>query len=256
MRNARRFLDDDQWMIVGVGWITSMGELQEWDYDSRAKGSIRSYLWERSVCHSIRQSGDDGVLLPYHELLGRCEKDEDLDPTDYVAFVPSEYRGEFSYASEHVTPGSAIAALLSVKRALTAYSERLGDWAHQLKWIDHRLGKLWTLRGPYPGLGSVLSAMGVQYGYQLTYHCWERAGENGDPWPVLGALVRDPKAPLEDLGGQIRGFADTWKYLSSERGSKRLDFAKLLARFNITYDQGNTMVGPCSPKRSRAQARK
>ena len=238
-------LDDDQWMIIGVGRITSIGELQEWDYDSRTKGNIRSYLWERSVCHSIRQSSDDGVLLPYHELLSRCEKDEDLDPTDYLAFVPAEYRAEFSYASEHVTPGSAIAALLSVKQALTAYSERLGgDWGHQLRWIDHRLGELWTLRGPYPGLGSVLSAMGVQYGYQLAYHCWEKAGENGDPRPVLAALVRDSKASPEDLAGQIRGFGDTWKYLASERGSKRLDFAKLLARFNLTYEQATRWWDP------------
>ena len=81
------------------------------------------------------------------------------------------------------------------------------------KWIDHRLGELCTLGGTYPGLGSVLSAMGVQYGYQLAYHCWEKAGENGDPWPVLAALVGDPKASPDDLADQIRSFADTWKYL-------------------------------------------
>ena len=68
--------------------------------------------------------GGDGVLLPYHDLLLRCDNDPDLDPTDCIAFVPEEYRSEFSYASEHVASGSAIAALLSIKRALTAYSER------------------------------------------------------------------------------------------------------------------------------------
>ena len=87
-------------------------DLQEWDYDSPAKGSLRSYLWERSVRHSIRPDGGDGVLLPYHDLLSGCEKDTD-HPRDCIAFVPEEYRGEFSYASEHVVRGSAIAALLS-----------------------------------------------------------------------------------------------------------------------------------------------
>ena len=38
------------------------------------------------------------------------------------------------------------------------------EWAAQLRWIDQRLGELWNLRGPYPGLGSILCAMGVQYG--------------------------------------------------------------------------------------------
>lgn len=231
-------IDDDQWMIIGVGRITSMGELQEWDYDAPSKGSLRSYLWERSVCHSIRAEGGDGVLLPYHDLLSRCEKDPDLDPRDCIAFVPEEYRGEFSYASEHVMPGSAIAALLAVKEALSAYRDRFGgSWTSQLKWIDQRLGELWNLRGPYPGLGSILSAMGVEHGYQLAYYCWEKAGENADPWPVLAALVRNPKELPSDLRAQITGFAETWTYLASERGKRRLELAKLLARFNLTYNQ-------------------
>ena len=231
-------LDDDQWIIVGVGRITSIGQLQEWDYTAPEKDSLRSYLWERSVCHTIRSDGGDGVLLPYHDLLRRTEKDPDLDPRPCIAFVPTEYRGEFSYASEHVTPGSAIAALLSVREALTAYRDRFGgDWAQQLRWIDQRLGELWKLRGPYPGLGAVLCAMGVEHGYQLAYHCWELAGENGDPWSVLAALVRDPKALPGDLKGQVAGFSETWRYFASERGAKRLQFAKLLARYELTHDQ-------------------
>ena len=240
-------IDDDQWMIVGVGRITSVGELQEWDYDPPKNAPIRSYLWERSVCHGIRPSGGDGVLLPYHDLLSRCEKDPDIDPRDCIAFVPGEYRNEFSYASEHVTSTSAIAALLAVKEALTAYNGRFGgDWVAQLKWIDQRLGELWNLRGPYPGLGSVLCAMGVEYGYQLAYHCWETAGENGDPWPVLTALVKNPKTLPGDLKAQVTGFAETWKYLDSERGAKRLELAKLLARFDLTFEQAARWWDPAA----------
>ncbi|MDQ7251284.1 AAA family ATPase [Dongia sedimenti] len=231
-------IDDDQWMIVGVGRITSIGNLQEWDY-TLAKGvPIRSYLWERSVCHSIRPNGDDGVLLPYHDLLGRCERDPSLDPRDCIAFVPKEYRDEFSYASEHVATGSAIAALLSVKEALTAYDARFGgEWTAQLRWIDRRLGELWHLRGPFPGLGPVLCACGVEYGYQLAYHFLEQAGENGDPWPVLAALVQNPNSLPADLKAQVIGFADTWRFLESDRGAKRLSLIKLLARFDLTAGQ-------------------
>lgn len=240
-------IDDDQWMIVGVGRINSIGEIQEWDYEPSKHGGIRSYLWERSVCHGIRPDGSDGVLLPYHDLLARCEQDGDLDPRDCIAFVPEEYRAEFSYASELVASGSAIAGLLSVKEALTTYNERFGgDWAAQLKWIDQRLGELWSFRGPYPGLGSVLCAMGVEHGYQLAYHCWEKAGENCDPWPVLAALVKAPKELPRELKAQIDGFADTWKYLASERGKGRLAFAKLLARFNLTSDQAERWWDPAT----------
>jgi len=233
-------IDDDQWVIVGVGRITTIGDIQEWDYEPPQHAGIRSYLWERSVCHSIRPNGGDGVLLPYHDLLSRCERDTNLDPRDCLAIVPEEYRHEFSYASEHVTSASAIAALLSVKQALTSYNERFGGgWSRQFKWLDERLGELWHLRGPYPGLGSMLSAMGVEYGYQLAYYCWEKAGENGDPWPVLAKITRNPKELPEDLKAQATGFAETWNYLTSDRAQKRLALAKLLARFNLSLKQAS-----------------
>jgi ATP-dependent exoDNAse (exonuclease V) alpha subunit len=231
-------IDDDQWIIVGVGRITSIGEIKEWDYDPPKHDLIRSYLWERSVCHSIRDDSSDGVLLPYHDLLSHCGKDVDIDPRGCIAFVPPEYRAEFSYASEHIAPGSAIAALLSVKEALASYNEQFGgSWGQQFKWIDERLGELWNLRGPYPGFGSVLCAMGVEHGYQLAYHCWEKAGENGDPWPVLASVVKNPKELPAVLKSQVTGFADTWKYYASDPGKKRLELAKLLARFDINLTQ-------------------
>jgi len=231
-------IDDDQWVIVAVGRIKSIGDIQEWDYDPPRHSGLRSYLWERSVCHSIRPNGADGVLLPYHDLVQRCDRDTDVDPRDCLAMVPEEYRSEFSYASEHVTPASAIAGLLSVKQALTSYNETFGgEWAGQFKWLDERLGELWHLRGPYPGLGSMLSAMGVEYGYQLAYYCWEKAGENGDPWAVLGKLVQNPKELPADMKDQVTGFAETWQYLMSDRAQKRFALAKLLARFNLSLQQ-------------------
>ena len=199
---------------------------------------LRSYLWERSVGHTIRPDGKDGVLLPYHDLLKRCDNDPALDPSPYMAFIPDAYREEFLFASEHVSPGTAIAALLSIKAAVANYEEQFGgDWSQQQKWIDQQLGELWAMRGPYPGMGAVLCAMGVEHGYQFAYHCWEEAGENGDPWPVLAALVDGRNNLPADLKDQVEGFADTWDYLAGKRGSDRLAYGKLLARFDITLPQ-------------------
>ena len=231
-------IDDEKWVLIGVGRITSVGELQEWDYNPPNHDGLRSYLWERSVSHTIRPDGKDGILLPYHDLLERCDNDPALDPSPYMAFIPDAYREEFLFASEHVSPGTAIAALLSIKTALENYEEQFaGDWSQQKKWIDQQLGELWTMRGPYPGLGSVFCAMGVEHGFQLAYHCWEIAGENGDPWPVLAALVKDPTGLADDLKDQVEGFADTWAYLAGKRGADRLAFGKLLARFDISLPQ-------------------
>lgn len=123
-------IDDDRWMLTGVGRITSVGGLQEWDYDPPQHEGLRSYLWERSVGHTIRPDGKDGVLLPYHDLLERCDDDPLLNPSTYIAFIPDAYREEFLFASEHVSPGTAIAALLSVKTALANYEKHFGgDWS-------------------------------------------------------------------------------------------------------------------------------
>ena len=171
---------------------------------------------------------------------------------EYVAVVPQEYRREFSYASEHVSTATAIAALLSIKSALSKYSNRFGgEWTRQQKWIDRHLGKLWKLRGPYPGLGSVLCAMGVEYGHQLAYHCWNLAGENGDPWKVLATLVKDPSLLPTDLKTQVRGFADTWEYLASERARTRLALAKVLARLDIDGQQATRWWDQSARNRSQ-----
>lgn len=231
-------IDDDKWVLIGVGCITSVGGLQEWDYDPPKHDGLRSYLWERSVGHTIRPDDKDGVLLPYHELLQRCDNDSNLDPSPYMAVIPDAFREEFLFASEHVSSGTAIAALLNVKKALANYEEHFGgDWSQQQKWIDQQLGELWVMRGPYPGMGAVLCAMGVEHGYQLAHHCWEKSGENGDPWPVLAASVSNPSDLPGDLKSQIEGFADTWAYLASKRGSDRMTYGKLLARFDLALPQ-------------------
>ncbi len=240
-------LDDDQWMIIGAATVTSVGDLEEWKYDGDQNPVIRSYLWERSVCHSLRPDGAGGVLLPYHELLERAEADSSLDISDCIAFVPDEYRAEFSYASELVSQGTAISALLAVKEALLNHGLRFaGEWRSQLKWIDERLGELWELRGPYPGLGAVLTVFGAPHGHQLAQHCWTAAGENGDTWDVLAQLAAQPAKAPKDLVPQLAAIGDIWGYLNGKAGAKRLALAKLLSRINLSSDQAERWWDPAA----------
>ena len=240
-------LDDDQWIIVGAAKVTSIGDLREWDYESGATSPIRSYLWERSVCHSLRPDGSGGVLLPLHELLKQAEADPALDISDCIAFVPPEYRSEFSYASELVSQGTAISALLAMKEALATFGRRFGGaWGSQLKWIDERLGELWELRGPYPGLGSLLTALGVPHGHQLAQHAWSLAGKNGDTWTALGKLVAAPATAPRDLVPQLAALKDIWTYLHSNAGTKRRTLAKLLARVNLSSEQAARWWDPAA----------
>ena len=88
-----------------------------------------------------------------------------FDPADLTAFAPSDYFDEFSYASELVSHDAAIEALNNCVGALTGANGVLpGNYGSQIKWLHDRLGELWKMRGPCPGLGAALCAFGVEFG--------------------------------------------------------------------------------------------
>jgi hypothetical protein len=127
-------------------------------------------MWERPIQHSIRPDAGNpghfvgGIVMPYHAILERAAQDDTLDPAEFLACTPDESRDQFSYASEHVTHGAAITALLACKTALERASKKLtGPWPQQIAWIDQQINRLWKLSGPCPGLGGALSTGYADY---------------------------------------------------------------------------------------------
>ena len=145
-------------VLIGVGWVTRCGHGVEYDYEPSAEHPTRSMIWERVVSHSIRPASfGGGFLLPYHAALERAAEDPDFDPEDVVVFAPDEAFEQFSYASEHLTHDQAIASLLAMIEGLQRAGSALGgSFEEQIRWAQARLGELWKLRGPFPGLGVAL----------------------------------------------------------------------------------------------------
>jgi hypothetical protein len=223
--------DDANRVLVGIGRALTVGGVTE--YEHNGEGDLRSVLWERPIGHSIRPGFEDGFLFPYHQLLELAEEDPDLHLGDHVAFAPEGAFDQFSFASQHVTHDSAIGALLEAERVIGGVSGLVdGDWDHVSSWISARLGEIWAMRGPYPGLGSALEAFGVPNAHLLTYRLANEVDDNADPWPTVDALFADPGRFGMDgkIGPALRA---TWRGLPEER----LALLKLLARFEITGDQ-------------------
>ncbi|MGZ3396403.1 MAG: ATP-dependent DNA helicase, partial [Isosphaeraceae bacterium] len=224
-------------ILVGVGRVTHVGTGSEYKY--HRKGEIRSMLWERMIQHSIRPECRDGFLLPYHAALAMAEEDPSFDPTDLVAFVPSDHFWEFSFASEHVTHDAAIASLLACAKALENAQKSLeGPWGSCLKWIDARLADLWKMRGPCPGLGAALSAFGVEYGTFVARELELKLEDNEDPWPLVDKMFQNPRKHLSpgcasQVGQELQ---DTWKRLPGDRRA----LLKLISRFQVTPDQARS----------------
>jgi hypothetical protein len=230
-------------VIVGVGRVLKLGGLTEYDYnEQRQPDSIRSLLWERMVTHSIRPGFNDGFLLPYHQALARMESDPSFDPTPLIAFAPADRTLEFSYATEHVSPDGALSALLVIADALKNAQTCLeGDFSKQIDWIDTQITRLWKQRGPCPGLGAVLGAMGIPYGSFVANEIVNEVGPETDPWPAVEAMLEDPEAHLSaELATRIDPVvAKGWK----RRSDTRKAYIRLLSRFDLTPEQARMLYG-------------
>jgi len=224
-------------ILIGVGRVLHVTPCVEYNYTTKdLNNKLRSVLWERMIQHSIRPDFKDGFILPYHAALEKAAADPNFNPADIAAFSPDDRLLEFSHASQLVTHDAAIGSLLACAESLrNAKAHLSGPWDRCIEWLDHRLGELWKVRGPCPGLGAALCAFGLELGTFVAQAIVEKAGDNVDPWPLVDRTFADPKSHLpshlaEGVGKTIR---EKWHRLPDDR--RRL--LQLLSRFELSREQ-------------------
>lgn len=230
------FVEGTGRILLGAGRIKGLGPLLAYDH---SREGMPGMIWERPLQHSIRPKGSDGFLVPYYDLLKSAEDDPSLDLERFTAKAPDEHWDEFSYASELVTHDGAIAALLALDTALNRMESELGlPTRTQRQWIHDELVRLWKVRGPFPGLGAVLSAFGLSRGVFVAHALQQKAGENADPWPLVDSAFKEPAEVLPTaLHRDLKELAPTWRGLAAERRA----FLRLLSRFELTVDQARAL---------------
>lgn len=237
--------DDLRRVLAGVGRVTKVGPSKEYDYSGPSE--LRSVLWERAVEHSVRSTVGDGFLFPYAELLRLSAEQPEKDVRGCLAFAPKDHWLDFSYASEHVTHDAAISALLSCEAALRATRELVaGNWDAALRWVDARMGEVWRLRGPCPGLGSALCAFGVQHGTLMAHFLSPRLDENEDPWPLVARALEDP-ASLGCEAWITKTLSRKWAVLPEERRA----LLQVLSRMEISAEQAVRFYQPTEREKNR-----
>ena len=239
-------------LVVGIGRLDKIGPMLRYDVE---KG--RSYpLWERSVEHSIRPSGAEGFLVPYHDYLEPTgDPDEDRRRAELVhevAVVPEQaniaaysYAGEL--ASSDITLSTCVKALDIVRGSAPTESHGAVGTARGLAQRADR--GVWRDRGAFPGLGSALEALGMRLGTALTYDlvATGRLGQDDDPWQLVDAVLRGTApAPRPEYEPDLAATRRTWAALSDERRS----LLQLLSRFALTPAQAHRWFDP--KERSRA----
>lgn len=230
-------------VLLGVGWVEKVDPWVEWAYEGDERSwPLRSVLWERAVHHSIREDMSDGFLLPYHALL-RDPKFRGTDLSPFIAYAPGDHFEEFSYVTERVSHDGAIAGLTELARVVDLLPGLVeGPWDRVAAWLGDRIADAWQMRGPFPGLGAVLTAIGMERGNIIAQRVVDSLpSPNDDPWPALENAITasgQESGPAAGLVGRMARRA--WEYAA--RDSARMRFLRLIARFPLSSSQARRYV--------------
>jgi ATP-dependent exoDNAse (exonuclease V) alpha subunit len=231
--------DDERRVLLGAALLGTKHQVREYNYAQGSSSALRAMVWERPLQHSLRPAREgggftSGFVMPYHAILRECEKRSDLDPAAFVAFAPDDARAQFSYGSEHVSHGAAAAAMLAARAALERIAEILdGPWQRYISWIDERLGRLWKMQGPAPGLGVALSALHPGFnGTLFAIALADELKENADPWPVIDAIFTGKRFAPAGSPPVTSMLQKRWAKLSRQPAD--IDRLKVLAKLELT----------------------
>lgn len=228
-------------LVLGVGRIAALSAPKAYDVP---KKKPTHFMWDLLVRHTVRPDGVDGFLLPYHEYLeptGDAAEDarrEQLLREIAVPADPAHVRA-FSYAAELAPADIALSTLvrcLESVRKIRQHGIAKGPWERREEWLNQQIARAWEDRGPFPGLGPALEALGMRLGTALALELRSSGTVKADdnPWPVVDAILRGKRKPPQPAyADDLKAIRATWRDLPDERRV----LLELMSRFAFTSAQ-------------------
>jgi hypothetical protein len=218
-------------LLVGAARVAGLRKPPMWN--QKGASPFPSSMWETIVSHTLRPDMADGILLPYQSLVPILDAGDDISTA--LAWAPSGRDLEFSYVTEHVSDDAALEALVALARAARALPALgLSVPAAALEWVEQQSARLWQLRGPVPGLASALGYLRVQRPYAATRAIIDVTPDDGDPWNVVDAGMRDPTCfPAGAQASFTTTVRRTWTALPALQRRA----LQVLSSFDISVDQ-------------------
>jgi energy-coupling factor transporter ATP-binding protein EcfA2 len=241
------FSEPNERVIVGVAKVRNeIGSILHYNFDKETDNNHRSYPWDRCVEHTLTNKNPDGFLLPYHDILAHLKENKfDLDLDEYAAFAP-DY-SQFSFASELVEHDTAIDALLNMADSLKKAEILLEKkFSKELTWIDDEISKIWDMRGAFPGMGSVMSALKIEDGNTIAWEIekiiLQKDGDllKTNPWEIFEESMVLPNKYVQEKGEKL--FNATAQRIWKSKPAKTKEFLKLLSRCQLNNDQAKYIV--------------
>jgi hypothetical protein len=240
------FSEPNERIIVGVAKVKNdIGGILEYRFDKTTDNKHLSYPWDRCVEHTLTDLNPDGFLLPYHDILKHVSDNEpETDLKEYAVVAP-DY-AQFSFASELVEHDTAIDALLNMAECLRKSEILLGKkHTKELKWIDNEISNIWDMRGAFPGMGPVLSAIQIKDGNSIAWEIEkyilqkDRDLLHSNPWDFFEESMTDPDKYFKR---GLKLFNPTTQRIWKFRPPDNKEFLKLLSRCQLNNDQASFIV--------------
>lgn len=232
------FVEDSRRVVIAMGHVKNIHPAVEHAHTDDKP--LRSLTWETHIAHSIRESHEDGFVIPYKQMMEYCETHPEFDMSTITVFASEDAFAEFSYATEHVNHDAVIEVILSCIKAFEIINSCLDeDYSNVLNWLNDRLAEVWEDRGAFPGLGAMLCTLEIPLGILIAKEMKENLDESEDTWTHIDNIFENPLNYLsKNLADKITPIIQkTWKGLSPERKT----LFKLLSRFSVTIDQAKVL---------------
>lgn len=225
-------------VIVGVGKIASIGSQANYNYKedyALTEKDVYPAFWERTIQHTIRDDNKNGFLIPFEEIKKFLHEHPDQNPDELIPIVKQEFKYDFSYGTFQVSYDATIWALNRLKEVLCKYLElniaQHIDWKNCLTWLDAEINRVWKERGVFPGLGAVLAALNVNYGYDTA----EKLHSQYTDDKLFDAVLSN----LNTFGLNSNDKTDFKDFLSEEPYKSYL---QLVSRLSLSYEQAYFLV--------------
>ena len=244
-KNGNPVDDDCQRMIVGLGEVTKVYPLLEYDSTAAYTYPMWEILFEHSIRPDLKKS--KGFLLPYNQYLQISEeeikkvtgltKEEALDEIRLSLDKlggSSRLLDELSYGCDYVSNHSMLIILEAARTAVEAVIRHKlvgGDWQLQLRWINDSVAKVKSMITPFPSFAEALKSIGINYSYLIEQDLRKQGcGKKDNPWLYFDKLLRgDLEMPDTVYTKELPMYRQTWEYLPDD--AKQV--LELLSRFEI-----------------------
>jgi len=230
-------------IIIGVAKVRKIGDIQYYDFPKGYQG-YKSYPWDRCVEHTLTKNNQDGFLLPYHELIEKS-KTAEFDLREYAVIAPDFV--QYSYASELVEHDTAIDSLWRMAESLRKSETTLGtSYKKELEWIDNEISRIWDMRGAFPGMGPVLSAIKITEGNTIAWEIEKHIRIKDEdllktnPWEVLQESISKPEKMFGERGKKLFNatMVRIWKSVPNDKKM----FYQLLSRIQLSNEQAEIII--------------